>query len=243
MPASRESQLRYMEYLQRETGTRHHTDEEDSYQYALLKAGDPRAGEETRRILASGLTGTVSRDPLRNAKYLFVSGAALGSRAAIAAGVEKERAYNISDMFILRMDELRSVEAVRDLQGEMMEFYAKEVAGLDKKKVFSRDVAKALDYIYENLHQPLTVGDVAEAVGLSRSYFSTSFKREMGIGVAEYITEKRIEAARNMLTYSGFSYSLIASTLGFSSQSHFIRVFKEKTGATPRQYRMATARD
>ncbi len=40
-----------------------------------------------------------------------------------------------------------------------------------------------------------------------------------------------------MLTFSGFSYAQIAAILTFSSQSHFIRVFKRETGFTPRQYR------
>lgn len=243
MPASKESQLRYMEYLQRETGKRHQTPDEDSYQYELLKVGDPRAGEETMKILNASLAGTLSKDPLRHTKYVFVAGAALASRAAISAGLSHERAYNISDLYILRMDELRSIEEVRQLHKEMMEFYAKEVAALEKKRVYSRDVSRALDYIYEHLHEPISVEDVAEHVGLSRSYFSTSFKQEMGLGVYEYITSQRIEAAKNMLRFSDFSYSLIATTLAFSSQSHFIRVFKQQVGCTPKEYRDQHAQD
>ena len=183
-----ERRLRYMEYLQRETGDRHHTHDEDSYQYELLKAGDAEgAAKETKRILASGLPCQVSDDPLRNAKYLFVAGATLASRAAIAAGVVSERAYNISDLYIQKMDLLASVEEVRELQGEMMAYYAREVKELEKKTVYSRDVTKAMDYIYEHLHEPLSVESVADEVGRSRSYFSTLFKRETGISVSDYI--------------------------------------------------------
>lgn len=237
MQSVNESRLRYLEYLQRETGDRHHTNDEDAYQYELVKAGDPRAGAETRKMLESGLPGHVSDDPLRNAKYIFVAGTALASRAAMSAGVENERANNIADLFILKMDSLTDIKAVRELQEEMMVFFAKEVAGLDKKRVFSRDVIRALDFIYENLHQPITVEEVARHVGLSRSYFSTSFKREVGRSVSEYITDKRMEAAKNMLKYSSFSYAVIGATLAFSSQSHFIRVFKQQTGYTPAAYR------
>ena len=48
---------------------------------------------------------------------------------------------------------------------------------------------------------------------------------------------QRIEAARNMLRYSSLAYDEIASTLAFSSQSHFIQVFKKEVGCTPREYR------
>lgn len=73
---------------------------EDEYQYALVRAGDPRAAQEHVRILFSGLPGKVSEDPIRNIKYLTVASATLASRAAIDAGMDTERAYNISDLYI-----------------------------------------------------------------------------------------------------------------------------------------------
>ena len=234
---SREKQLRYMEYYHRENGIRHHSIDEDEYQYELIKAGNPKAGEETRKILEAGLTGHISEDPLRNAKYLFVACAALASRAAMSAGVASERANTISDYYILKMDVLTSIDAIRDLQVNMMEFFAKEVAETEKQPVISRDISKAMDFIYENLHEPLTVEGVADHLGISRSYFSTLFHEETGETCSEYIARKRIEAARNMLRYSDFSQSLIASTLAFSSQSHFIRVFRKYTGMTPNEYK------
>ena len=135
------------------------------------------------------------------------------------------------------MDLLASVEEVRELQGEMMAYYAREVKELEKKTVYSRDVTKAMDYIYEHLHEPLSVESVADEVGRSRSYFSTLFKRETGISVSDYIRKKRIEAAKNMLKYSSIPYAEIAAILAFSSQSHFSRVFREEVGVTPREYR------
>ena len=233
-----ESKLRYMEYLQREEGSRHHTNAEDAYQYALLKVGDPRAPEEARKIFASRLTGHVSDDPLRNLKYLFVSSATLASRAAISVGLDDERAYNISDLFIQQVDLLENEEAIRDLQAEMIAFYTKEVAALDKKQVWSRDVMRGMDYIYEHLHEPLSARDVADHVGLSRSYYSTLFKNETGKSLSAYILGKRIEASKNMLCYSDIPLAEISAILAFSSQSHFNRVFREQTGYTPRAYRM-----
>ena len=233
-----ERKLRYIEYLQREEGSRHHKNSEDAYQYALLKVGDPRAPEEARKIFASRLTGHVSDDPLRNLKYLFVASATLASRAAISVGMEDERAFNISDLFIQQMDALESEQAVRDLQAEMIAYYTKEVAALDKKQVWSRDVMRGMDYIYEHLHEPLTARDVAEHVGLSRSYYSTLFKNETGTSISAYIQSKRIEASKNMLCYSDIPLAEISAILAFSSQSHFNRVFRQQTGYTPRSYRM-----
>lgn len=232
-----EQKLRYQEFINRETGKRHHTDSEDMYQYSLLKAGDPRAVEESKRIWQTDLPGHVSDDPLRNYKYLFVASATLASRTAIAGGMEAERAYNISDLFILRMDMLKTVEDVLALHTEMIAFYTNEMAALDKKKVFSRPVTQCLDYIFEHLHEPVRVPVLAALTGLNGNYLSSLFKKEVGRGIAEYRMEKRLEAARNMLRFTDESYSAIAALLGFSSQSHFIRAFKQHTGCTPKAFR------
>lgn len=232
-----EKSLRYLEYLNRETENRHHTYEEDRYQYDLLKAGDPAAVDEHIRILFSGLPGKVSDDPVRNYKYLTVASAALAGRAAIEAGMEAERAYNISDLYIQKMDLLQTIEELMELNRDMFAFYVKEVAALDKKQTFSRPISQCIVLICQNLHRPVSVAELATEVGLSASYLSTLFKKETGCSISEYTMKKKIEAARNMLTYSGYSYAEIGSILAFSSQSHFIRTFKKFMGITPRAYR------
>ena len=194
-----ERELRYMEYVQRETGTRHQSLEEDLLPYELLKAGDMRAADAMK---------------------------------------EPERANTASDLFIRQADTMTDIQKILELQYDMVVFFTKEVASLDKKSVYSRNVTRALDYIYNHLHEPITVDDVAREVGVSRGYFSTLFKKEMGIGVAEYIVKKRMEAARNMLRYSDMSYAEISEILAFSSQSHFTAVFKKHHGITPKEYRM-----
>lgn len=232
-----EKALRYMEYLNRETDNRHHTLNEDEYQYALVRAGDPKAADEHVCILFSGLPGKVSEDPLRNYKYLTVASATLASRAAIEAGMDSERAYNISDLYIQKMDLVQTMEELKELNHDMFLFYAKEVAALDKRSVYSKPVTLCLDFIYNNLYRQITVEELSEKACLSPSYLSTLFKKEMGMSITAYIMEKKMEAARNMLKYSGYSYSEISSILAFSSQSHFIRAFKKHNGDTPRVYR------
>ena len=232
-----EKKLRYMEYIHRESGQRHHTNEEDMRQYEMLRAGDPGTVEESARIFSSGLAGRVSDDPVRNCKYLFVASATLACRAAMAAGMEAERAYNSSDLFIRRMDGLDTVEEICLLRREMFAFYLKEVRAVPRRTPYSRPVARCVDYIYEHLHQRITLGDLAAQAGLTESYLSALFRREMGRSVSDYVMDKRIEAAENMLKFSDYSCADIGAILAFSSQSHFIRAFKARTGQTPRAWR------
>ena len=88
-----EKKLRYMEYIHRETGKRHHTNAEDMRQYEMLRAGDPGTVEEAVRIFASDLPGHVSNDPVRNCKYLFV--ASVTRRKACASAPAAPEAIKI----------------------------------------------------------------------------------------------------------------------------------------------------
>ena len=232
-----EKKLRYMEYLQQENGIRHHTNTEDMYQYDLLRMGDPKAVEVGTRMFSSNLTGHISDDPLRNFRYLFVASITLASRSAIAGGMESERAYNISDLFILKMDTLNTIDEIKALHAEMFAFYTREMAALDKAPVFSKPVIQCMDYIYRHLHEKIRVETLSELVGLNRSYLSTLFKKETGRTVSGYILSKRMEAAQNMLRFSDYTYAQISAILAFSSQSHFSRVFREKTGYSPKEFR------
>ena len=234
-----EKQLRYLEFIQRETSDRHHTHMEDMYQYDLLRMGDPRAVEEARKMFSSSLTGHVSDDPVRNYKYLFVASATLASRSAISGGMDTERAYNISDLYIQRMDILKTVEEVKAMHADMIAFYTKEMAALDKAEVYSKPVTLCIDYIYHHLHESIRIRDLAMQTGLNESYLSTLFKKETGNSISAYILSKRMDAAGNMLKFSDYTYAEISSILAFSSQSHFSRVFKQQTGYTPKQYRDA----
>lgn len=199
-----EKKLRYMEFINRETGWHHHTHAEDAWQFELLKAGDMRAVEEGILRFNSANTGHLSDDPVRNRKYLFVTSVTQACRAAINGGMDSERAYNISDLYIQKMDILETEEEICKLHADMMTFYTKEMA---------------------------------EQVDLNASYLSTLFKKEAGCSVSDYILLRKLEAARNMLKYSEYSYAEISAILAFSSQSHFSRIFKKETGYTPKEYR------
>lgn len=159
------------------------------------------------------------------------------SRIAIAGGMDAERAYNISDLYILKVDTVQTVDEVKALHADMFAFYTKEMAALDKAEVYSKLVVLCMDCIYNHLHETIRAGGLAAQVRLNRSYLSTLFKKETGQSISAYILSKRMELARNMLRFSEYSCAEIAAILAFSSQSHFIRVFRSQTGYTPKAFR------
>ncbi len=152
-------------------------------------------------------------------------------------------AYNISNLFILKMDTLQTVAEVKTLHAEVFAFYPKEMAAQGRAEAYSKRVILCMDYIYNHPHKTIHVNTLTELVGLNRSYLSTLFKRETGSSVSEYILSKRMDAAQNMLRFSDYAYAEIAAILALSFQSHFNRVFRAQTGYTPKECRNRFFRD
>ena len=153
--------------------------------------------------------------------------------------MEMEEAYNLSDIYIRSVDKCRSEEEIRMLHRELVVDYAQRMQLIKKQNRYPKAITVCMDYIYDNLHTKLTLNELAEAAGLSVSYLSKLFRQEVGVTVMEYITQKRVQAAENMLKYSEFSCLAISDYLCFSSESHFIQVFRKYTGYTPKRYREA----
>jgi len=98
-------------------------------------------------------------------------------------------------------------------------------------------VTAAMGYINNHYQEPLTLDDVAEFAGFSRFYFSRSFKKQTGFSFKDYLSEKRLQAAMDMLIRSNRPIQEVAAESGFGSVATFNRVFREKKGCTPTQYR------
>jgi AraC family transcriptional regulator len=100
---------------------------------------------------------------------------------------------------------------------------------------------RVIDYIDANLDKPLTLADVASAVGLSRMHFAAQFRAATGMRPHEYLLRRRVERAQQMLTETGTSVVDVALSVGFQTQSHFTTVFKRFAGQPPRAWRHSDA--
>ena len=185
----------------------------------------------------NGRKGVLSKDSLTNEKYHAVIMTALISRFCIEAGMDIAESYTLSDIYITKVDAANSEEEVWALCDEISMAYCVRMRDLAKNKVVSKYVVLAIDYIRAHVQEPLSVEQVANALSVNSSYLSKLFKNEMGKSVSEYIRDSKIEIAENMLRHLDDTSLQIANYLGFSSQSHFIQVFRKQTGMTPEEYR------
>lgn len=181
--------------------------------------------------------GMLSDDLLRNNQYHFAIGVGMIARVCIDGGMKQNIAYTLSDIYIRRSDKCRDPQEIIELTGTMMLDYAERMYELRKESVVSLHVRRTVDFIYNNINEPLTLKMAADHEQLDPSYLSKLFTKEMGMPIKAYILKAKIRTAQNILTFSDCSIADISYSLGFSSQSTFAASFRKITGFTPMQYR------
>ncbi len=234
-------ELSYREYIMREDYEFHAPFSPEIEFYEMVKSGDLKAviAYDKEDFCDKKGLGVLSKDKVRSFKYHFAITAALLARYCIGGGMEHEQAYNISDLYIYKVDECSTLKEISELHRNMVKEFTKRMYDLRTRKVYSKHIVICIRYIYDHLHEKITITDAANELGLSEGYLSRLFKKETGMNFGEYVTRKKIETARNMIDYSGYSLSQISNILAFTSQSYFVKVFKKYEGVTPGQYQMS----
>lgn len=96
-------------------------------------------------------------------------------------------------------------------------------------------IQKAIDYINKNYMHPISLADVAKKVYLSEFYFSKLFKKQIDKSFTEYLVQVRMEKALELLKTKKYKIYEISGMVGYES-NYFVKVFKNYTGFTPREY-------
>ena len=110
-------------------------------------------------------------------------------------------------------------------------------SGQEELSSISRVAREAYEYINENFTSDCSLKTIAEVVNISPNYLHTVFRESFGVSPYQYTVSKRIEKAKKLIMVGEVSMLDIALSLGFCSQSHFNRIFKEQTGETPTVFR------
>lgn len=108
----------------------------------------------------------------------------------------------------------------------------------DDSSTFDR---RTLDHLVEHIDARLRIApdlaDIAHVTGLSPSHFAKKFRASTGLSLHRFINRRRLQAGLDALRSRTVPLASLAIDLGFSSQSHFTRLFHDLTGMTPARYR------
>lgn len=107
----------------------------------------------------------------------------------------------------------------------------------EKSRESTRPIRMAKQYMKENYKKPITLDEVSAHVGFSAAYFSSLFKKESGMNFLEYLSELRMNRAKELLKETNMSVTVICEEVGYSDIKHFTKSFKKNTGINPKDYR------
>jgi AraC family transcriptional regulator len=153
--------------------------------------------------------------------------------------VENKAIATIATLF---QQELESEQISSDVWVEAM----KEILALTLLREYATQSAPeplrdnlqiAIAYIQDHLSENLSLQQLAAIAKISPYYFARCFKQSTGVTVNQYVTERRMKKARELLQETELTVVEVAKLVGINSQSHFNRVFRQHTGSTPKVYR------
>ena len=215
----------------------HNTFELEQNVMSIVRKGDTAALREWISTAPAVRGGIMAAEQLRQLKNTFIVTATLASRAAIRGGMDIDDSFSLSDAFIQKCELMNAPDQIFNLQYNMVLEFTQRVERIRLGKRPGKLTIDVANYIQHHLSEPITAEDIAKELYLSRPYLSRKFIDETGESLTDFILKEKTEEAKRLLRYSDKSLTAIGNYLGFSSQSHFSRVFKKYANCTPGDYR------
>lgn len=204
--------------IPRETDHAFYNDSEENGEYLEIKFSLLRSAFEAQ-ILRENVQETDSQLAGDLFKQIFDEYSAAGSYADDAAA-----SYLLALLHIL---------GAKDRHEKKQQF--QYLAAFD----YSELSQKVIRYLEEHYHEDISLDSLAKEMNLNKSYLCVAFKKDTQLTILDCLNTIRIRRAAELIVYSEYSLSQVAEACGFSSDSHFNRVFLKYVGITPGQCRRA----
>lgn len=200
----------------------------------MVRAGDVEAVKKVNTALVADV-------PSHKVSYLFkvVSLVTVCTRAVLDSGVDSTVAYTLSDRYLEKLGAANNQTQIYDIAKNVLPHFTSLVA--EKREMtttkYSPHLTRAESYIKLHLHYKFSLADVATHVGVSEKYLSRLFVTHKGEKFSQYVNRCRIQEAKELLLNTDTPLIDISYSLGFISESYFIKIFGQLCGMTPNAYR------
>ena len=224
-------------YKNRENQTSHNSYAQEVREQKAIREGNIEALKQSWDEVQTGKIGRLGKDEVTHYRNLAVVVITLSSRSAMEGGVLPEVAYSVADSYTMRVSEMTDPAEIGKLMRTAEIHYAELVQKARKSRNENPYVRKCKELIHDRLHERVYEEDLADELGITRSYLSQLFLKEEGMRLTEFILRQKVRSSEYLLIYPDIPLGRIAVTFGFSSQSHYGQVFKKYNGMTPGKYR------
>ena len=204
--------------------------------FSSISRGDvDGVNEMIKKLLKSDLViSKLSSDDTRPLKYWAINTIAIATRYAISGGADEKACYAFTDDAIMQIDGLTA-------ESDILQFLFKKSLQLVtlvnkiQSNTHPKAVREALKIISSRLFDDLKLDNLAKEIGISKDHLSLLFKKSFNTTIPQYIKSQRLNVAKEMLS-RGATLSEVAETTCFSTESYFIKCFKDEFGMTPGEF-------
>lgn len=147
--------------------------------------------------------------------------------------------FDTNDLFTETEKILSNAGTIKQISERIAELYSnsfKNILSLKRVKDY-RPIRIAKEYIDKHYSENISLNSVAREVGFNPAYFSSLFKKETGINFKEYLLQKRIETAKQLLISENDSIMMISERVGYKDVRYFSKTFAKTVGIKPNMYR------
>lgn len=211
----------------------------DSEKRILFYVKNGMVGQIDNELKEASLNRSVVEinKPIRYAKNSVILGIGLVSREALKVGVDSDLCFHMVEVFCDQVESSSNLAQLGKVRYEAVCYFAEKVEQMNIKDVTNPLVLRIVKYINSNAANQITCDEISRVFHVNRTYISTCFKKEMGMGIVDYINRQKIIMAKQMLKFSNKTLAEISYSLSFSSQAYFTKIFKNITGMTPLEYK------
>ncbi|MBI9103984.1 MAG: response regulator [Spirochaetales bacterium] len=145
-----------------------------------------------------------------------------------------------SEELVIRTEKvILTTGTLENLSSELGKIYSEAISDLllSKRAKEYRPIRIAKEYIDNHFSENIDLNAVAKEAGFNPVYFSSLFKKEAGINFKEYLLQKRIETAKELLVSGNDTIMMISETVGYKDVRYFSRIFAKTVGIKPNMYR------
>ena len=184
-----------------------------------IRHGDVEMFNRSLAETYRGEVGQLAKNQVRQAKNIAICVIALASRAAISGGMIPEEAFSMVDGYIMKIEDMNNAVKIDSMMRQAEYEFAECVAEIHKNQQKNEQKNELVEwtknYIYQNLHSDIVIGEIGQKIGVNTSYLSDLFHKVEGTTIQQYICKEKIRLAENMLRYSDYEVKEIASYLSF----------------------------
>ena len=215
----------------------HGTYEAEQEMLRMVREGNQNYRTHMNKMAVTGNIGKLSNsDPIRQMKNAVLVCTTLFSRAAIDGGLAPELSLTLTDHYFQSVEACSSYSDLMEISHTMQEDFVQRVYR-SRTRTISKPIMDCCDYIALHLEDELTLRGLAQLLNYSEYYLSRKFKQDMGTAFKDYIRQKRLERAKELLASTSMSIQDISEKLHFCSQSYFADAFRKSAGVSPTTWR------